>query len=54
MRDHFWELGEAEEKPKSREAVDGLEEEIGKGGLSQTSSVMEDPMGAIIRLTCFY
>lgn len=53
LRDHFWELGEAEEMHKSCEAVDRLEEEIGKGSLSQASFVMEDPMGAIVRLSCF-
>ena len=38
---------------KSCEEVDGLEKRIGKGGLSQASFVIEDPMGATIRPSCF-
>lgn len=54
LKDHFWQLGEAEEMHESCKAVFRLEQEVGKGGLSQTNFVPEDVMGAIIRLSCFY
>lgn len=37
---------------KTCKAVDGLKAKVGKGGLSQTSFVMEDPRGAVIKLSC--
>lgn len=46
--DHFWELGEGVEMRKSWEAGDG------KGGLSQLGVVIDDLVGAINRISCFF
>lgn len=51
LEHRVWELGEAGD---SCEAVCRLEQEVGKGGLSQTNCVTGDAMGSIIRLSCSY
>lgn len=54
LEHRVWELGEAGEMHESCEAVYRLEQQVGKGGLSQTNFVTGTATGSIIRLSCFY